>query len=487
MNPLKFIKINRFLPFNGNLLLLKYYSLYRYYKSERRLARVSNKSQIEQESSIRNRKAKNNILFLLLFKGGSILISLIYVPLLLNALDSDEYAVWLTLTSIVGWLVVTDIGLGNGLRNKLAESLAHKNSKLGKEYVSTAYVFLTIVLFAIILIILFISQFLDWQSILNAGKSDFPKIGLLVNIVFVSFCLQFNLSLINSVLLAIQMPAISALIGFIGQLLSLFAVFIIIKILHCSSLLVIGTTISVIPIIVYLLATIIFYRRYVDIAPNRKDINLKLIKDILNLGVKFFILQIIGIVLFYSNNLIILHAVGNDAVVEYHISYKYMNCIYMIFTIVSTPIWSATTEAFANGDMQWIQRTNSKLKKMVGVLFCVGIGMIILSPYVFKLWLGKNVFCGIWSLSLLLLYFVFFSLYGCYGFILNGMGKLKLQIIVTSILALCYIPISYSCGKLWGLNGVLFIFLLNQIINFSWSRIQYNRIINNTASGIWNE
>lgn len=164
-----------------------------------------------------------------------------------------------------------------------------------------------------------------------------------------------------------------------------------------------------------------------------------------------------------------------------------MNCIYMIFTIVSTPIWSATTEAFAKGDIQWIKDTNLRLIKIVGILFCLGILMIVLSPYVFKFWLGNDQFCSIYSLALLLLYFVFFSIYGCYGFILNGMGKLKLQIIITTILALLYIPMAFYCGKYWGLNGILIIFLLNQMVNAGWSRIQYSKIIQNKATGIWNE
>lgn len=442
---------------------------------------------IATESKNRTKKANKNVLYLLLFKGGSILISLIYVPLLLNTLDSYEYAVWLTLTSIVGWLVVTDIGLGNGLRNKLAESLAHKNTYLGKQYVSTAYAYLTMILSAVILVFLSISHFVDWQSVLNSYDINKTELNLLVNVVFVSFCLQFNLSLINSVLLAIQMPAISAAIGFIGQLLSFITVFVIVKVFSITSLLAIGSAISIVPVFVYAIASLIFFNRNKDISPSRQDVSRKLIRAILSLGVKFFILQIIGIVLFYSNNLIILHAIGNDAVVDYHISYKYMNCIYMIFTIVSTPIWSATTDAFAKGDMTWIRKTNTRLLKLVALLFCVGVLMIIISPIVFKFWLGGDKFCSIGSMILLLLYFVFFSMYGCYGFILNGMGKLKLQIIVTSILALLYIPTSYYCGKLLGLNGVLLIFLTNQFINSCWSRIQYKKIVTNTARGIWNE
>lgn len=75
----------------------------------------------------RNSKAIKNVLFSFFLKGGSILTSLLIVPMTLSYLNSYEYGVWLTLSSILSWIYILDIGLGNGLRNKLTEALAIKN------------------------------------------------------------------------------------------------------------------------------------------------------------------------------------------------------------------------------------------------------------------------------------------------------------------------------------------------------------------------
>jgi len=74
-------------------------------------------------------------------KGISIGISLLLVPLTLNYLDKEGYGLWLTLSSIVSWFSLFDIGLGNGFRNKFAEATAVKNDDLAKTYVSTTFVF----------------------------------------------------------------------------------------------------------------------------------------------------------------------------------------------------------------------------------------------------------------------------------------------------------------------------------------------------------
>ena len=94
----------------------------------------------QKENIARSRKTKLNIVAMLGVKGLSMLISFLYVPLLLNSMDSENYGVWLTLTSLVSWVAIFDIGLGNGLRNKLAEALARNDELLGRKYVSTAYI-----------------------------------------------------------------------------------------------------------------------------------------------------------------------------------------------------------------------------------------------------------------------------------------------------------------------------------------------------------
>ncbi len=435
----------------------------------------------------RTRNVSLNAILILLFKGGSILISLFYVPLLLNTLESTDYAIWLTLTSIIGWLVVTDIGLGNGLRNRLAECLAREEYSKGQKYISTSYVTLSAILSVTICFFLLFADKVDWVSILNSDISRQGELTAFVKVVFVSFCLQFSLSLLNSILLAAQLPALSSALNFIGQLTSFITVFILVHCYEVHSLLILGSTISIIPVVVYLIANIVFFSIRRELLPKPGSFSVDIIKDVLGVGIKFFFLQIIGIILFYSNNLIITHSVGNDAVVEYNIIYKYMNCIYMVFATVATPIWSAVTDAYTKGDIVWIKKINRKLVTFVILLAFLGGVMVLSSSWIFKLWLGNDTYCNYLSLILLLMYFIALSLYGCYGFVLNGIGKLHVQILVTSLLAIAYVPIAYWCGCRFGLKGILAVFLINQIINVCWSRIQYIRIINGKATGIWNK
>ena len=116
-----------------------------------------------------------------------------------------------------------------------------------------------------------------------------------------------------------------------------------------------------------------------------------------------------------------------------------------------------------------------------------GIIMFAISPVVYKIWLGKDTIDVPYIITgLVLAYCLFEILYKIYGTIINGTGKLLLQMIITSVIAVIYIPLAYFLGKALGLAGVLIANTFVFFLNYVWSKIQCDKIINQTAVGVWN-
>ena len=61
-----------------------------------------------------------NIISSFAIKGWSAIVALLMVPLTLKCLGAYQNGVWLTISSLLMWIDQMDIGLGNGLRNRLA-------------------------------------------------------------------------------------------------------------------------------------------------------------------------------------------------------------------------------------------------------------------------------------------------------------------------------------------------------------------------------
>lgn len=437
----------------------------------------------------RSLRMNKNILIMIVVRGVSVLISLLFVPLFLHSIDRADYGILITLTSMIAWIGMLDIGFGNGLRNKLTTAISDNNLLTAKKLVSSAYAAISFYMVGITILFLSISHYFSWSSILNVDVSREDELYALVNVVFVLFAFNFILGVLNSIIFSVQQPALQSLIGLITQVVSFLVILTAIKVFSITSLLTIGIINSVIsPLILFGSSIYLFSTKFKSFSPTWKMIDIKTIKEILVLGSKFFVLQVITIVLFSINNVLILHISGPEAVVAYSIAFRYIDIIAIIFTIFITPVWSASTDAFANNDMRWIRLTVRKMLIIASLITVGGVLMIIFSQIVFNVWLGEGVIeISKITLSLVLLFVTFRMLYQCYGYVINGSGKLKAQLTITFLLALLYIPAALLLGGEVGLYGVLIVSALTQLANFVWSKQQYKHIINGTGNRFWHE
>lgn len=438
-------------------------------------------------------KAKKNILASLLIKGISIIIGFLMVRITLDYLDQTKYGIWLTLTSFLTWFAFFEIGLGSGLKNKLAESLAVKDYKLAKTYVSTTYGILTIVISLVAIIFLIGNSFIDWTIVLNTDKSLSKELSILVIIVFNFFFLQFIIKLISIILLADQRPAIANSFGPIGNLLSLISIYVLTK-TTTGSLIYLGWVLSVMPILVLLAGSFYFYQSdYKKIAPSLKFINFSYARDLLNLGVKFFLIQISALIMFQSSNIIIAQFYGPAEVTPFNVAYKYFSVITMLFTIIVTPFWAAFTEAWVIEDIVWVKKTIKNLLLIWLGFVIIALILYLLSNLFFDFWLGKDKMETILISNklkfFLIIYFLLFAFGGIFNMFINGVGKISVQMYSLLIGAILFVPIALFFIKYlhWGIESVVIASIIANFYSPFIAPYQYYKIINKKANGIWNK
>jgi O-antigen/teichoic acid export membrane protein len=434
----------------------------------------------------RSINTKKNIAFSFVTKALSIGASLLLVPLTIHYVNPVQYGIWLTLSSIITWFSFFDIGFGNGLRNKFAESVALGKYKLARTYVSTTYAILGIISISATSIFFFLNNYINWSKVLNAPIALNKELGLLALIVFTFFCVQFVLQLITVILTADQQPAKASLFNLLGSVLSLLLIFILTKTTK-GSLIYLGLSLSAMPMLVLVLSTIWFYtHEYKRYAPSFKYVKFKYSKNLLNLGGKFFIIQIGALVLFQTDNIIIAQLFGSKEVTTFNVAYKLFSAILMVFTIIITPLWSAYTDAYSRNDMDWIKKSLQKMRNLWVAIIVVTALVLLVSASVFRWWIGDSVIVPL-NLSLALaLYVIVYTWQTIHVFLLNGIGKIKLQLYLVIISALVNIPLAFFLGKRIGLAGVslanTLLFIIMGVVFF----IQVSKILNKKAKGIWN-
>jgi O-antigen/teichoic acid export membrane protein len=435
----------------------------------------------------RSVKARKNILVSFVIKSVSIVIGFIFVPLLLHHLGAIEYGIWLTLSSIIAWVSYFDIGLGNGLRNRFAESLAKGEHQMARIYVSTTYAGLCLIFAAFFIIFLVINPFLNWHEILKAPLSLENELNSLIIITVVFFLLRFTLKVISMIIAADQRPAITNTFDPLSNVVSLIAILFLIHFAK-PSLLNLGIILGASPVLILGTATVYFFRNdYKAYRPSIKLVNFKYFKDLTGLGIKFFIIQITVVVIMSTNNLIITQVVGPEAVASYNIAYKYFGLVLMLFTIITNTYWSAYTEAYVKKDFAWIRRVTGNLAKgWVGILVVLGI-MLIFAKDFYKLWVGDGVVIPFKLSVMTALFIAIYVWYIIFIYFINGTGKITLQLYFSVAVAILNIPVSIFFASVLGMGtaGVILGSCVTYLPGAIIAPIQYHKIITGRDKGIW--
>lgn len=438
-----------------------------------------------KQGNARSIAVKKNILGSLFVKGCSIIISLLIVPLTLGYVSSDLYGIWLTLSSIVVWLNFFDIGFTLGLKNKLTEAIALGDVKRGKVLVSTTYFMMIVIFIPLCVLLEIIIPCINWASFLNVSESYNPDIIRTLHILAACLCVQMIVNVLTAVLAAYQKVALSSAFPVIGNFISLFIILLLSK--FCPpSLSLLALAVSAIPIIVIIIAScILFCGSLKAVAPSWNFVKKEYIKDLFNLGTKFFLIQAQIVVLYQCTNILISNLSGPSDVTSYNIAYKYITISMMILTIIMAPMWPAFTEAYAKKDYIWMKNVYNKMCKLWGSLAVIVILMIVVSPIVYRLWIGEKAYISLVMTALIGIYTIVHSWDIIQVNMINGVGAIKLQTYITLLGLIVHIPLSLFLGRYVDCYGVIISMIVINLIYSTTFTIQIRKILNQTAKGLW--
>ena len=452
-------------------------------KNSELISKLSNK----QYYKTRNGKIFYNVSATIILKFINMFISFLMVPITLDYLDKVRYGLWAALSSVLSWFFIFDIGIGNGLRNKYIELKAKDKISEARSYVSTAYALFGILILIIIIVFFVANHFISWYSLLKAPIEMQKELSDTVLVVFSIMCINFIVKLINVILKAELKNALCDIFTVISHLISFLG---IITLSHYTtpSLLKYAVLYTTSNVVVTVIGSIVLYNGILrDVSPKINCVNFKLRKDILNVGIKFFIIQIMTILFFQTSSFFISVLIGPEAVVGYNVTQKYFSIGSMIFYMLAEPLWSAYGDAYHKEDFSWIKSTFRRLL----ILYCIVVfGLIIMiavqKPF-FKLWLKNKVEVD-YILSGLFVVFYSLQMYTIiYNSFINATSKLRLSMITSIFIVPAFIPAVFLFTKYLSLGskGILLALIIVQTIPAAiLTPIQCHKILAG-SKGIW--
>lgn len=407
-------------------------------------------------TDVASRKVIYNLFYVSSCKGLSLIISFLTIPILLNCLDENIYGIWLALLSIISWISLFDIGIGNGLKNKLIEYLSLKDYTYAKKLVSTAYLYTTVIFGFVGILCLLILPFISIDKLLNVSQEYAKDVNIVAIIVIIALSIKFIFQNITPVLIAVQKIGYSSFIDLVGQLLAFIGILVLYW-LGIKSLIYFSVVILYIPIIVQLLFTCLVFRTaLVKISPSYSCSDKKCFKDIFSLGINFFIIQIAAIVIFQTNNFLIANNFTPQDVTRYNIVYKFFTLLSFPWGIIMSTLWPNCTEAFVLGNMEWIKKAIKYCLYGFVLTLVVALLMLLSGEKIIYQWLHKNIDIN-WGLLVSMMVFTIIGIWNnIWGGIVGAIGKVRLGSFTTIVSATLFFPLFFVLKKLgWGVDGAV--------------------------------
>lgn len=436
-----------------------------------------------------NRTIAINVAGAFVVRGAALVVSLFTMPAYLRFFNNNAtLGIWYTILSVLNWVLMFDLGLGNGLRNKLPGCMIERNEEKSKEYIASTYAGTGVVVIAWAIIGFFAIKIVNWNSFLNITTQDVGEYALRTSIA-ITFCgvmLQFVLKTITSILYAIQKSAFVNFLSLITSILTLTMVSIIPSAGTEENLIHMAMVNAFAANIPFLIATVIVFRTELkEYVPGIKHVSIARIKEVLNIGIVLLWLTLVMMVISSTNELLITKLTNSANVVEFQVYYKIFNTISSIFALALAPIWSAVTKAYVEKEYKWINKLYHRLLFMAFGVFVCELIVVPFMQFLVNIWLGKGYITVNYGIAII---FVFsssiFFLHNVNTSVANGMSFFKVQMIWMTFAAIVDIPMAWLFVSIIGSWVGIIIANILALLPFEIIEIfAFKKMINNTLGG----
>lgn len=393
----------------------------------------------------------------LLARGVSIGTSLVSIPLTLHYLGSERFGLWMTITSFLILLAFTDLGVGNGLVNAVAQA-SGKDDHLGiRRHVSSGMVILSVIATVLLGAFAFTHRLVAWSEVFNVHSLvAIREAREAVSVLVICLALGIPSGIAQRVQTGLQLGFLATLWQILASVFSFLALLFVVKLELGLPWLV--SAVAGVPVIVGFVNTAVFFgwthRQY---APGFEHVTRDSVRLILHAGLAFLTIQAASSVAFASDNIVLSRIVGAEAVTQYAVPDRLFALVPVLLGMVLTPLWPAYGEAASRGDVAWIKHAYSRSTKMsIGVAAFAAVALAASAHFVIPLWVGSGVPT---PTPLLLTGFVIWTILRVWGnavaMLLNGANVVRLQAVLAVAMAAAAIGLKIAWVRSFGLPGVV--------------------------------
>ncbi len=387
----------------------------------------------------------------------SVISSIITVPLFMRAVGLEDYGLYLVITSLVGFVSLTDIGITAAVTNKIGYLAAEKKYEEITWLLSGAIWFLLsiVVLFGIFLVILFLVDIISLNLLLGiSGNTATLAQNLFFILLFFAAVNVLIGGILNSLFRGMnEMPTYNTL-QFIYIILysASFILFLLSKPSITQIAFFQGGCLSLRVIFLFAFAK----RRFYWLKFTKKLVCIRDILPLLSHSLSFFLLSFFNSLISKTDFLVISHIVGVAFAPIYSFADKLFRLPAQAIQVsdASLPSITALHQLHRYNDMVILYGRVLRMH----IIFRLTIlwFLFVYSQEIITIWVGKEFFYGyLFTGSFLFLYLIY-SWVGPHFEFINAMFKQKAELVPMAMNVAINLAISILLGIKIGLLGIIF-------------------------------
>jgi O-antigen/teichoic acid export membrane protein len=386
----------------------------------------------------------------------SVSVNLISVPLAANYLGLERYGLWLVASAVVGWIGLTDLGLGNHLTTLLADASGREDRKAARLYATTTLWVLAAIAFVVGLCCAAAFHFIVWQRAYNLKGSLAIQEAPVVSALILFFTLSnLPLQVTQRIYNGYQEGWKISVWQTAGSLSSLLALIWAIR----SKTGLVGLALALAGTPVLVMGVNLFYlivreKPWLFAWPN--IIERSRVRLVMSGGFWMFLINVQAILWLGKDNLIIAHLLGPERVGPFNTIFRiYFTLLGLLVSGIGVSMWPAYTEAIARHDWPWVRRAfRRSLLLTLSVYGGICLGVAIVAQSLVRLWAGEALVPTrslAWALGV---EFIILAWTNVCGYLIIAVGKARVIAILGIVGGILSIPLALLFARPLGIAGI---------------------------------
>ena len=300
-------------------------------------------------------------------------------------------------------LAVLDLGIASTLTNFISTAHATEDKPMAQRYFATAFWLTTAISLLMSVVAWLVWQRVDWGGLFHLQDPQLileARRCVAISVMF--FFVSLPLTLANKVLSGYQQVHLANYFAMVNSILGLVAIVVVVEMKGSIVDLMIAFCVAMLTGSVLLNVWLYLWHKP-WMVPHWNTVRRDAAKELFGEGILFFLLQLTGLVVFNSDNLVITHYLGASEVTPYSVAWRLAGYASMMQSLLVPSLWPAFAEAYHRRDMDWVRNTYHRvMQASILAVGAVALAIGLFGRTIIRLWAGPAAVPGallLWSMA----------------------------------------------------------------------------------------